>query len=136
MRNRLRVLAFDVAAPLAAIAALVYIGLALGWPLWWVSLCSVLCLLIVQGVIVNVVLARRDGVTLGTNDALRLRLAVAGQTHRQRGDGTAGGAEQDRRTLARRQRRAVALALSAGPALLRGALRGELREPVREPLHA
>ncbi|CDP86945.1 MULTISPECIES: hypothetical protein [Mycolicibacterium] len=78
MRNRLRVLAFDVAAPLAAIAALVYIGLALGWPLWWVSLCSVLCLLIVQGVIVNVVLARRDGVTLGTDDdAPGLRLAVA-----------------------------------------------------------
>ena len=38
MRNRLRVLAFDVAAPLAAIAALIYIGIALAWPLWWVSL--------------------------------------------------------------------------------------------------
>lgn len=49
MRNRLRVLAFDIAAPLAAIAAVLYIGLALSWPLWWVSLCSVLCLLIVQG---------------------------------------------------------------------------------------
>ncbi|MGV0768538.1 hypothetical protein [Mycobacterium sp. DBP42] len=79
MRNRLRVLAFDVAAPLAAIAALAYIGLALAWPLWWVSLCSVLCLLIVQGVIVNVVLARRDGVTVGTDDdGPGLRLAVAG----------------------------------------------------------
>ncbi|MUL82728.1 MULTISPECIES: hypothetical protein [unclassified Mycolicibacterium] len=79
MRNRLRVLAFDIAAPLAAVAALVYIGLALAWPLWWVSLCSVLCLLIVQGVVVNIVLARRDGVTLGTDDdAPGLRLAVAG----------------------------------------------------------
>jgi hypothetical protein len=79
MRNRLRVLAFDIAAPLAAIAALVYIGLVLAWPLWWVSLCSVLCLLIVQGVIVNIVLARRDGVTVGTDDdAPGLRLAVAG----------------------------------------------------------
>ena len=78
MRNRLRVLAFDIAAPLAALAALVYIGLALAWPLWWVSLCSVLCLLIVQGVVVNLVLARRDGVTLGTDDdGPGLRLAVA-----------------------------------------------------------
>ena len=50
MRNRLRVLAFDVLAPLAPSLALVYIGVALAWPLWWVSVCSVLCLLIVQGV--------------------------------------------------------------------------------------
>ena len=49
MRNAWRVLAFDVAPPLAAIAALVYIGIALAWPLWWVSVCSVLCLLIVEG---------------------------------------------------------------------------------------
>ena len=79
MRNRLRVLAFDIAAPLAAIAALIYIGMAMGWPLWWVSLASVLCLLIVEGVIVNVVLARRDGVTVGTDDdGPALRLAVVG----------------------------------------------------------
>ena len=39
---------------------------------------SVLCLLIVQAVVVNVVLARRDGVTVGTDDdGPRLRLAVA-----------------------------------------------------------
>ena len=77
MRNRLRVLAFDIAAPLAAIAALIYIGMAMGWPLWWVSLASVLCLLIVEGVIVNAVLARRDGVTVGTDDdGPALRLAV------------------------------------------------------------
>lgn len=79
MRNRLRVLAFDVAAPLAAIAGIVYIGVALAWPLWWVSAASVLSLLIVQGVIVNIVLARRDGVTVGTDDdGPGLRLAVAG----------------------------------------------------------
>ncbi|MCV7287413.1 hypothetical protein H7J87_18995 [Mycolicibacterium wolinskyi] len=79
MRNRLRVLAFDIAAPLAAIAALVFLGVALAWPLWWVSVCSVLCVLIVQGVVVNVVLARRDGVTVGTDDdGPGLRLAVVG----------------------------------------------------------
>lgn len=79
MRNKLRVLAFDVAAPLAAIAALIYIGMALAWPLWWVSVASVLGLLIVEGVIVNVVLARRDGVTVGTDDdGPGLRLAVVG----------------------------------------------------------
>lgn len=81
MRNGWRVLAFDVAAPLAAIAALVYIGMALAWPLWWVSVCSVLCLLIVEGVVVNVVLARRDSVTVGTDDDRPgLRLAVAAVT--------------------------------------------------------
>jgi hypothetical protein len=77
MRNLLRVLAFDILAPIAAIAALVYIGIALAWPLWWVSVCSVLCLLIVEGVVVNVVLARRDSVTVGTDDdGPGLRLAV------------------------------------------------------------
>ncbi|MGV0853087.1 hypothetical protein [Mycolicibacterium phlei] len=77
MRNIWRVAAFDVAAPLAAIAALVYIGIALAWPLWWVSVCSILILLIVEGVIVNVVLARRDAVTMGTDDdGPGLRLAV------------------------------------------------------------
>ena len=79
MRNRLRVLAFDVVAPLAVIAALIYIGMAMGWPLWWVSLASVLCLLVIEGVIVNVMLARRDGVTVGTDDdGPALRLAVVG----------------------------------------------------------
>lgn len=79
MRNRLRVAAFDVLAPLAAIAALVFIGVALGWPVWWVSVCSVLCLLVVQAVAVNFWLMRRDGVTVGTDDdGPGLRLAVAG----------------------------------------------------------
>ena len=77
MRNRLRVLLFDLLAPAAAVAALVYLGVALAWPLWWVSVCSVLCLLVLQGAIVNVVLARRDGVTVGTDDdGPGLRLAV------------------------------------------------------------
>jgi hypothetical protein len=75
----MRVLAFDVVAPLAVIAALIYVGMAMGWPLWWVSLASVLCLLVIEGVIVNIVLARRDGVTVGTDDdGPALRLAVVG----------------------------------------------------------
>ena len=79
MRNRFRVLAFDVLAPVGAILALVYLGVALAWPLWWVSVCSVLCLLIVQGMVVNAVLFRRDGVTVGTDDdGPGLRLAVVG----------------------------------------------------------
>lgn len=79
MRNRLRVLAFDVLAPAAAVAALIYIGIALAWPLWWVSVCSVLCLLIVEGVLVNFFLARRDAVTAGTDDdGPGLRLAIVG----------------------------------------------------------
>ena len=77
MRNRWRVLVFDILAPVAAALALVYIGIALAWPLWWVSVCSVLCLLIVEGVVVNFALARRDFVTVGTDDdGPGLRLAV------------------------------------------------------------
>lgn len=77
MRNLWRLLAFDIAAPLAAVAALLAIGVVLNWPLWWVSACSVLVLLIVQGVAINFVLWRRDSVTVGTDDeAAGLRLAV------------------------------------------------------------
>lgn len=77
MRNRWRVLAFDVLAPIGTIVALVFIGVALAWPLWWVSVCSVLCLLIIEGVVVNIVLARRDSVTVGTDDdGPGLRFAV------------------------------------------------------------
>ncbi|MFG1934178.1 hypothetical protein ACGFK1_26580 [Mycobacterium sp. NPDC048908] len=77
MRNLWRVLAFDILAPLAAIAALVFIGVALAWPLWWVAVCSVLCLLIVESVVVNILLARRDSVTVGTDDdGPGLRLAA------------------------------------------------------------
>jgi hypothetical protein len=79
MRNAWRVLAFDVAAPLGAIAALLVIGIVLGWPSWWVSACSVLLLLIAEGVVLNVILLRRDSVTIGTDDAAPgLRLAVVG----------------------------------------------------------
>lgn len=79
MRTTARVLAFDVAVPLATITGLLAIGLMLGWPLWWVSVCSMLCLLVVQAVVVNVVLYRRDAVTMGTDDdAPGLRLAAVG----------------------------------------------------------
>ena len=78
MKYAWRILAFDVAPPIAAIAALVYIGSTLAWPLWWVSVCSVLCLLILEAVVVNIVLARRDSVTVGTDDdGPGLRLTVA-----------------------------------------------------------
>ena len=77
MRNRLRVLAFDLLAPIGALAALLYVGVALGWPLWWVAVCSVLCVLVVEGVLVNFALARRDSITVGTDDdGPGLRLAV------------------------------------------------------------
>ncbi|HEX5144186.1 MAG TPA: hypothetical protein VFW21_09975 [Mycobacterium sp.] len=78
MRNAVRVLLFDVAAPLAAIAGLMLIGVVLGWPAWWVAVASMLSLLVVEGVLVNVYLARRDHVTVGTDDdGPRLRLGVA-----------------------------------------------------------
>ncbi len=77
MRNLWRLLAFDIVAPLAAIAALLTIGFILAWPLWWVSACSVLILLIVEGLAVNLWLLRRDSVSVGTDDdAPGLRLAV------------------------------------------------------------
>jgi len=79
VRDGARLLTFDVLAPAAAIVALVFIGMALGWPVWWVSVCSVLCLLIVEAVVVDFVLMRRDGVSVGTDDdGPGLRLAVAG----------------------------------------------------------
>jgi hypothetical protein len=79
MRNAWRVFAFDIAAPLAAICALLAIGVVLGWPRWWAAACSVLVLLIVEAVAVNVWLLRRDSVTVGTDDdAPGLRLAVVG----------------------------------------------------------
>jgi hypothetical protein len=81
MRNAWRVVAFDVAAPLAAIAALLMIGYALDWRVWWVAVGSVLCTLIVEGMVVNFMLFRRDRVTVGTDDdGPGLRLAVVGLT--------------------------------------------------------
>jgi hypothetical protein len=77
MRNIWRLLAFDILAPLAAIVALLAIGVVLDWPRWWVSACSVLVLLILEGVAANFWLLRRDSVSVGTDDdAPRLRLAV------------------------------------------------------------
>ncbi|UDM33856.1 hypothetical protein MJO63_20585 [Mycobacterium ulcerans] len=76
MRNAWRLAAFDILAPLVAIAALVMIGFILGWPWWWISACSVLVLLVLEGVAVNFWLFRRDAVTVGTDEAPGLRLAV------------------------------------------------------------
>lgn len=79
MNNRFRVLLFDVSVPLITIAGLITIGVMLGWPLWWVSVCSMLCLLVAQAVVLNAVLYRRDSVTMGTDDdAPGLRLAAVG----------------------------------------------------------
>jgi hypothetical protein len=77
MRNLGRLLAFDILAPLATVGALLMIGVILDWPLWWVSACSVLLVLIVEGVGANFWLLRRDSVSVGTDDdAPGLRLAV------------------------------------------------------------
>lgn len=77
MRNAWRLIVFDIAAPLAAILALLAIGGVLVWPWWWISACSVLVLLIFEGVAINFWLLRRDSVTVGTDDdAPGLRLAV------------------------------------------------------------
>ncbi|WP_156689263.1 hypothetical protein [Mycobacterium sp. Marseille-P9652] len=77
MRNVWRLFAFDILAPLATIVALLAIGLVLDWPLWWVSACSVLALLVVEGMVVDFWLLRRDSVSVGTDDdAPGLRLAV------------------------------------------------------------
>lgn len=77
MRNLWRLFAFDILAPLAAVAALLAIGVVLGWPAWWVSGASVLILLVVEGVAINFWLLRRDAVSVGTDDdAPGLRLAV------------------------------------------------------------
>ncbi|MGV0625714.1 hypothetical protein [Mycolicibacter minnesotensis] len=67
-RSLWRTLGVDIAAPLAAIGGLVLVGLTLDWQLWYVSLCSVLVLLIVEGIVVNFLLLRRDAVTVGTDD--------------------------------------------------------------------
>lgn len=79
MSNRIRVLIFDIALPLLIIGGLVVIGVMLSWPLWWVSVCSMLCLLVAQAVVLNAVGFRRDSVTMGTDDdGPGLRLAAVG----------------------------------------------------------
>jgi hypothetical protein len=78
MRNAWRLATFDVLAPLAALTALFGIGAVLAWPRWWVAVAAALALLIVEGVVINFWLLRRDRVTVGTDDdAPGLRLAVA-----------------------------------------------------------
>ncbi|KAA8967508.1 hypothetical protein [Mycobacterium sp.] len=77
MRKLWRLSAFDVAAPLGTIAGLLGIGLVLGWPLWWVSACSMLVLLVVEGMVANFLGLRRRALTLGIDDSRPgLRLAV------------------------------------------------------------
>lgn len=72
-----RIATFDVAAPLAAIGGLLLIGQIFDWALWTVSLCSILVLIVVEGMVVNFLLMRRDAVTVGTDDDRPgLRLAV------------------------------------------------------------
>jgi hypothetical protein len=81
MRNAWRLFAFDVAAPLAGMAALLTIGYVLDWRVWWVAVCAVLCTLIVEGMVINFVLFRRDRVTVGTDDdGPGLRFAVVALT--------------------------------------------------------
>ncbi|TDZ99097.1 hypothetical protein CCUG62472_00335 [Mycobacteroides salmoniphilum] len=94
-RNMLRVILFDLLAPLATVLAIVELGVILRWPTWWVVAGTAACLLIAQGVAVNAYLARRDAVTVGTDDdgpALRtvvvalatastLAVAVVGYRH-------------------------------------------------------
>nr|WP_163756758.1 hypothetical protein [Mycobacterium botniense] len=76
MRRWWRVLAYDIAAPLATIAGLVMIGIVLRWPPWWVSACSTLVVLIIVGAVANFVQGRGPG-TIGTNDQRPwLRLVV------------------------------------------------------------
>ncbi|BBZ24923.1 hypothetical protein [Mycolicibacter hiberniae] len=78
-RTLWRVLAVDIVAPLGAIGGLLLVGLSLDWPVWYVSLCSVLVLLIVEGMVVNFLLLRRDAVTVGTdNERPGLRFGVVG----------------------------------------------------------
>lgn len=67
-RNLVRVILFDILAPLVTVLAIVELGVILRWPTWWVVVCTASCLLIAQGVAVNVYLARRDSVTVGTDD--------------------------------------------------------------------
>ncbi|MBF9523696.1 hypothetical protein B5566_10220 [Mycobacterium sp. MHSD3] len=94
-RNTSRVIIFDLLAPLVTMLAIVELGVILRWPTWWVVVCTASCLLIAQGLAVNAYLARRDSVTVGTDDdgpALRtgivalamisvLAVAVVGYRH-------------------------------------------------------
>ncbi|MFV0495871.1 hypothetical protein [Mycobacterium sp.] len=77
MRNVWRLAVFDILAPLAVFAALAGIGGVLAWPRWWVAVAAALAVLVLEGMIVNFWLLRRDAVTVGTDDdGPVLRLAV------------------------------------------------------------
>lgn len=67
-RNMLRVILFDLLAPVVTVLAIVELGVILRWPVWWVVVCTAVCVLIVEGMAVNAYLARRDSVTVGTDD--------------------------------------------------------------------
>lgn len=78
MRNAWRVAVFDILAPLAMLAGLAYIGWTFEWAVWWAVVATILGLLVLQGSVVNFLLYRRDGVTVGTDDdAPQWRLLVA-----------------------------------------------------------
>ena len=81
MTKAWRILVFDVLSPLTSAAAFITIGVALGWPLWWVSACAVLCLLVTQTMAANFYVLRREGVSVGTDPrAPSLRLAAVAMT--------------------------------------------------------
>ena len=61
MRNAFRVVAFDVLAPLAVLASLVYIGLALERPLWWVVVGTIVGLLVLQALVAHKVFRKAQG---------------------------------------------------------------------------
>lgn len=81
MRRLAPIAAFDVAAPLLSAAGFVAIGVSLGWPLWWVPTCAVLCAVVAQSMAVNFYLKHRRGVSVGSDaHGGGTRLAVAAFT--------------------------------------------------------
>ena len=53
MRTCLRVAGFRRRRPAGRDCRAAAIGVLLGWPLWWVAVGSMLCLLIVQAMLIN-----------------------------------------------------------------------------------
>ena len=81
MTKAWQIAVFDVVAPLLSVAAFVIIGMALGWPVWWVSACAALCVLMIESTAVNFHVVRRHGVTVGTDAHARgLQSAVVALT--------------------------------------------------------
>jgi len=76
-----RILLFDVLFPITCAAAFVTIGVGLDWPLWWVSACAVLCLLVTQTMAANFYVLRRQGLSVGTDPHVpSLRAATVAAT--------------------------------------------------------